>query len=342
MIRRIGFLVNPIAGMGGAVGLKGTDGLFDKALALGAVPRAGVRAAEVLVRLRGSSYEFLTCSGAMGADALRAAGITSFRVVYSPLTETSRSDTLDACRAFVAGGADLVLFCGGDGTARDIYEVTGATVPILGIPAGVKMFVDEEAYREGELRTRLIGYARSPYLPGLVQGAKQVFLDQDEDRARNEIARFIAEVIRGTPEIVYILGPGTTTGEIARVLGVEKTLLGFDAVKNGTVVGRDLNEKKMEALLAGSGPARLVVSVLGAQGSVLGRGTQQVSPAVLRRIGVDNVIVIATPHKLAATPVLFVDTGDPDLDDAFGDTVQVISGYRIAQRMRLAHPGLNG
>jgi len=370
MIHRIGFLVNPIAGMGGAVGLKGTDGLVDEAIARGAVPRAGARAAEVLVRLRGSPYEFLTCSGAMGEDALREAGVTSFRVVYSPPDETSRNDTLDACRAFVAGGVGLVLFCGGDGTARDIYEVAGDTVPILGIPAGVKMFsavfaltpeaaaeillhdpaslhlrdaevvdVDEEAYREGELRTRLIGYARSPYLPGLVQGAKQVFIDQDEDRARNEIARFIAEVILGTPETVYILGPGTTTGEIARVLGVEKTLLGFDAVKNGKVVGMDLNEKGMGELLAEPGPARLVVSVLGAQGSVLGRGTQQVSPMVLRRIGVDNVIVIATPHKLAVTPVLFFDTGDPGQDAAFGDTVQVISGYRIAQRMRLAHPG---
>ncbi len=113
MIRRIGFLVNPIAGMGGAVGLKGTDGLLDEALARGAVPRAGARAAEVLVRLKGSPYEFLTCSGAMGDDALRAAGIPSFRVVYSPPPMSSRSDTLDACREFVAGGVDLVLFAGG-------------------------------------------------------------------------------------------------------------------------------------------------------------------------------------------------------------------------------------
>ncbi|MBP1928860.1 putative polyphosphate/ATP-dependent NAD kinase [Methanolinea mesophila] len=369
MIRRIGFLVNPVAGMGGAVGLKGTDGLVEEARARGAVPRAGARAAEVLGRLRGSPYEFLTCAGPMGEDSLREAGIAAFRVVYTPPPGTSREDTLAACRVFVAEGADLVLFCGGDGTARDIYEVTGDTVPILGIPAGVKMFsavfaltpeaaaeilihdpaslhlrdaevmdVDEEAYREGALRTRLIGYARSPYLPGLVQGAKRVFIDQDEDRARHEIARFIAEVILGTPETVYILGPGTTTGEVARELGVEKTLLGFDAVKSGRLVGRDLNERGMRALLAGPGPARLVISVLGAQGSVLGRGTQQVSPAVLRRIGVGNVIVIATPHKLAATPVLFVDTGEPALDAAFGETVQVISGYHIAQRMKLAHP----
>jgi predicted polyphosphate/ATP-dependent NAD kinase len=356
--------------MGGAVGLKGTDGLLDEALALGAVPHAGARAAEVLARLRDAPYEILTCSGGMGEDSLRAAAITAFKVVYSPGPGTSRKDTLAACQAFLAQGADLVLFCGGDGTARDIYEVTGDTVPILGIPAGVKMFsavfaltpeaaaeillhdpaslhlrdaevmdVDEEAYREGTLRTRLIGYARSPYLPGLVQGAKQVFIDQDEDRARIEIARFIAEVILGTPGTLYILGPGTTTGGIARVLGVEKTLLGFDAVKAGRLVGRDLNEKGMRDLLTGPDPARLVVSVLGAQGSVLGRGTQQVSPAVLRRIGVGNVIVIATPHKLALTPVLFVDTGDPALDDAFGETVQVISGYHIAQRMKLAHPG---
>ena len=373
MIHHIGFLVNPIAGMGGAVGLKGTDGLLDTALARGAVPHAGDRATQVLVRLKGSPYEFLTCSGAMGEDALRAAGITAFTVVYTPPFTTTREDTLNACRAFIDGGADLLLFCGGDGTARDIYEVAGDDIPILGIPAGVKMFsavfaltpeaaaeillhdpaslhlrdaevvdVDEEAYREGELRTRLIGYARSPYLPGLVQGAKQVFIDQDEDRARNEIARFIAEVIKGTPGTMYILGPGTSTGEIARVLGVEKTLLGFDAVRDGKVVAMDLNEQGMRELLAVPGPARLVVSVLGAQGSILGRGTQQVSPVVLRRIGIGNVIVIATPHKLAATPVLFVDTGDEELDENFGDSVQVVSGYRIAQRMRLAHPATHG
>lgn len=363
----IGFLINPIAGMGGAVGLKGTDGMLAEAVRLGAQPMAASRARETMELLKGVPFRYITCSGPMGEDVLAGAGISSFRVVYRTPPVTTAADTREACRKFVDEGAEVILFCGGDGTARDLYDVVSDTVPLLGIPAGVKMYsavfavnpaaaaailrsgvasplhlrdaevmdVDEEAYREGSLKATLYGIAKSPYMPGLVQGAKQVYEDQDEELAKEGIGRFIAEVIRGTPDILYIIGPGSTTAAITRMLGLEKTLLGFDAVQDDRLVAGDLNEKGLLELLSGAVRARLVIGIIGAQGAVLGRGTQQVSPRVLRKIGAENIIVIATPHKLAETPLLFVDTGDRELDAAFGDQISVISGYHIAQRKKI-------
>jgi predicted polyphosphate/ATP-dependent NAD kinase len=364
----IGFLVNPIAGMGGTVGLKGTDGQVIEAIRRGAVPKSGNRAREALVLLKRAPVHFLTCSGPMGENILREAGITRYRIVYETPNVTSGKDTRNACRVFRDQGVELVLFCGGDGTARDIYDVVTDTVPMLGIPAGVKMYssvfavnpkaaaeilltyaessvlhirdaevldIDEEEYRRGNLRSSLAGYAKSPYLPGLVQEAKQVYEEQDDEQAKEGIGRFIAEVMQGTPDILYIIGPGSTTRAITDHLGVEKTLLGFDAILDGKLVATDLNEQDMLALLAEGKRARLVIGIIGAQGSVLGRGTQQVSPRVIRKIGVDNIIVIATPHKLSETPLLFLDTGDLELDRTFGSHLSVISGYHIAQRKRI-------
>ncbi|MDH7509946.1 MAG: ATP-NAD kinase family protein [Methanolinea sp.] len=367
---QIGFVVNPIAGMGGTVGLKGTDGLVEEAVSRGAVPRAPRRAEEAVRLLAGLPIRFLTCGGAMGEESLARAGITGYEIVSNPPGgKTGPDDTVEACRRFARRGVDLILFCGGDGTARDIFSVVGDTIPILGIPAGVKMYssvfaitpeaaatiiregleqggrfhvrdaevvdVDEEAYRRGELATSLFGVARSPYRPGLSQMAKQVYEDSDEERSKAEIARFIREVIEGTPDILYILGPGGTTAAVARELGVSKTLLGFDAVKAGALVAPDLDEQGICSLLARNPRARLVVSIIGAQGAILGRGTQQVTPRVIRAIGKENIIVIATPHKLLQTPHLFVDTGDSTLDGELGDSIQVVSGYRVARRVRI-------
>ncbi|NTV00242.1 MAG: ATP-NAD kinase family protein [Methanoregulaceae archaeon] len=365
----IGFLVNPVAGMGGVVGLKGTDGLVQEAIRRGAHPVSAIRAEKTLGRLKSTPFAFLTCSGKMGQAILERAGITNYRVVYEAPDITTGLDTNKACRALSDHGAEIVLFCGGDGTARDVYDSVGDVLPVLGIPSGVKMYsavfatspetaaeilqgweisgslhlrdaevmdVDEEAYRKGELRAELYGYARSPFLPGLVQAAKQVFEDPDEEQAKRSIAQFLVEVMRGTPGILYIIGPGSTTRAIAAELGIEKTLLGFDAVREGKLVAADLNEEGMLQLLSERGPSRLVVSIIGALGAVLGRGTQQVSPRVLRTIGKDQVIVVSTPQKLASTPVLFIDTGDSELDQMFGENISVITGYRIAQRKRLA------
>ena len=363
-MRRIGFLVNPFAGMGGSVGLKGTDGNVEEAQRRGAIPHARDRARLTLSLLaKDSNLMFATCSGEMGEAILREAGVKNYELLYQVTGESTAEDTKNASREFAGAGVDLILFCGGDGTARDIFDSVGMSVPVLGIPAGVKMYsavfafdptsaaeiilapgmpllkdseimdVDEDAYRDGILSTRLYGFVRVPCNSGKVQPTKHIFEETDEDRARDEIARFVCEVL--LPGTLYILGAGTTTGAVAQRLGIGKTLLGVDVVQDGHLIAEDVDEKTLLNLVGTGEDARIVVSPIGAQGFIFGRGSQQMSARVLWRVGVDHVIVIATPHKLRETPVLFVDTGDPLLDAAFGDSIQVISGYRIAQRKKI-------
>ena len=366
MMRSIGFLVNPVAGMGGAVGLAGTDGKVDEAIRRGAVPRAADRALQALSPLRGEEIRWYTSAAPMGRDVLASAGIERCTVLHHPAAPTTAADTRAACRAFLEAGVDLILFCGGDGTARDVLDAVGREVPILGIPAGVKMYsavfavnpaaaadlirrageipcresevmdVDEEAYRSGRLTTHLYGYARVPFIPERIQGGKQVFEQQDEERAKDDIAAFISEVM--LPETLYIIGAGSTTARIMERLGLVPTLLGVDVVRNGEILARNADERTLLALLDKHPRAKVILSPIGAQGFVLGRGNQQISPAVLREAGLSNLIVVATPGKLAATPLLYVDSGDPELDREVGDSLQVISGYRIAQRKRVVHP----
>ncbi|MDD1717878.1 MAG: ATP-NAD kinase family protein [Methanoregulaceae archaeon] len=362
-MKPVGFLVNPIAGMGGKVGLKGTDNLVREAASLGASPIAPERAVLAISPLRGTGLHFFTCSNGMGEDILHQAGIGDFEVIYRYEGESTAEDTRNACRAFIGAGAGLIVFCGGDGTARDVFDAVGRLVPIIGIPAGVKMFsavfsvnpaaaagiiqryedlpirdsevldVDEGAYRTGEFRTSLYGYARVPMLQDVVQAGKRVYEEADEERAKDEIARFIVEVMSDGG--LYILGPGTTTARIAERIGIKKTLLGFDAVRSGKLVQSDLNEEAMLRLAARYKHVTVVLSVIGAQGFVLGRGTQSVSPRVIERVGHENIVFVATPHKLSMLPLLFIDTGDPALDRRFGITLRVITGYRIAQRKRI-------
>jgi predicted polyphosphate/ATP-dependent NAD kinase len=355
--------------MGGSVGLKGTDGKIGEAFLRGAVPHAQDRAQSTLSLLaEDPDLWFVTCSGQMGEEILNEAGIKNYEILYRFSGKSTAEDTRNAARVFVREGVDLILFCGGDGTARDVFDIVGKSVPVLGIPAGVKMYsavfaldpgtaaeiitgtktpcfrdaevmdVDEDAYRKGILSTRLYGFARVPNSEGKVQVSKHVFEEPDENRAQEEIARFICGVM--LPDTLYILGAGTTVEAIAHCAGVEKTLLGIDAIKNGNPVASDINEQGLIALLDHEKAVRIIVSPIGAQGFIFGRGNQQVSAEVVRRVGISNIIVVATPHKLRDTPVLYVDTGDPDLDAEFGDSIQIVSGYCMAQRKKIhQHPG---
>ncbi len=371
MAERVGFVVNPIAGLGGRVGLKGTDDVVELALARGAVPRAGERAVEMLEVLREGllrasppqQVHWLTCAGPMGADALRDAGFEAFEIVYSPSERPTEEDTRRAVRAFLDAEASIVLFGGGDGTARAVCAETRRRVPILGIPAGVKMYsavfgispartaeillqhlaghlgladaevldVDEERFRAGQLDVRLYDSALTPHEPTLVQSAKQVFSDPDEGHAKAEIAEEIAEWMQREPETLFLLGPGSTVASVAERNELTKSLLGVDAVKAGAVVGKDLDESELLALLDESEAVRLVVSPIGAQGFVLGRGNQQLSPTVIRRIGRDRIVVVATPMKLAGTAALRFDTGDRELDHVLAGEgfLPVLTGYHV-------------
>jgi predicted polyphosphate/ATP-dependent NAD kinase len=361
---KIGFLINPIAGMGGSVGLKGTDGLVDEAVELGAQPVAMERARKCMAELTVNAL-ILTCSGAMGEEALLSP--QNYEVVYSFAGHRSTSeDTKKACQRFLEEGIELLVFCGGDGTARDVYSVVEREIPIIGIPAGVKMHsavfaispkgaaqivehfldgkaevrdaevmdTDEDAYRRNELRMKVFGYARTPYEPILVQHGKSIFQSVSEEHAKEEIARFAIEFMRDGS--LYILGAGTTIHKIAELLGLgeEKTLLGVDAVKDGKLVAKDLNEQALLSLLENEKETKvkLLVSPIGAQGFVFGRGNQQLSANFLAKVGIENVIVLATPHKLAETPFLLVDTGNDELDEQLSGNMSVVCGYRMAQR----------
>jgi predicted polyphosphate/ATP-dependent NAD kinase len=375
---RIGFLINPIAGMGGRVGLKGTDDVAEEAVRRGAVPIAPARAIEALEALkrrlaadpRAPAVAWLTCAGAMGADALRAAGFDSVEIVHHPSARSDARDTAAAVAAFIARGVDLVLFCGGDGTARDVGAVTGHATPILGIPSGVKMYsgvfgvtpartaeilaeyfagecglatadildLDEEKYRADEWAVRLHMTATTPFEPSLLQAGKALISGHDDEAVKHDIADHLREEIEASPDTLFLLGPGSTVEAVGRALGVDKTLLGIDAIAHGRAVGRDLDEKQILDLLHAYPRCKLVLSPIGAQGFVLGRGNQQLSPAVVGTIGVNNLILVATPAKLARTPVLRFDTGDGALDARLISLryLPVVVGYRRIRMVKTA------
>ncbi len=360
------FIINPIAGMGGKVGLKGTDGseILKKAKELGAEPVAQRRALETMKLIFDMKGEikWLTCSKNMGEDVLSNVGYKcgeDFTVVYETPDSTTAYDTKNVCEKFKEMNAELILFSGGDGTARDISTVIGKDIPMIGIPAGVKMFsgvfgvnpksaaevvlgfvrhdyevveaeimdIDEERYREGELQAELFSYALTPYESTLVQSSKSVYGGVDEEAAKEEIAKYVVEIMDEEKDTLFILGAGSTIERIGKELDIEKTLLGVDVLKNGKLIAKDVNEQKLLELLEKEDKAVIIVSVIGAQGFVFGRGNQQISPKVLRRVGVDNIRIVATPIKMSQTPRLRVDTGEEELDRMLSRYHKVIIGY---------------
>jgi predicted polyphosphate/ATP-dependent NAD kinase len=372
----IGFLINPIAGMGGKVGLKGTDGaeILKKAKELGAKPISQIRAEETISLILNMKVEikWLTCSKDMGEDVLKKVGYKGgedYKVVYDTPPTTTTQDTKNACTKFKEMKAELILFCGGDGTARDISYIIGKDIPIIGIPSGVKMFsavfgvnpkgtaqvvlgffkgeyglaeseimdIDEEDYRRGELHAKLFGYALTPYETNLVQTCKTVFEGVDDEGAKDEIAKYVLEIIENEKDTIFILGAGSTVERIGKELGIKKTLLGVDVVLNGKLIAKDVNEEKLLEILEKEHKVNIIVGVIGAQGFVFGRGNQQISPKVLRKVGVNNIRIVATPYKMSQTPRLRVDTGDEELDMMLSGYHKVIVGYH---EMRMVKVGI--
>jgi predicted polyphosphate/ATP-dependent NAD kinase len=360
--KRLGLIVNPIAGMGGRVGLKGTDGVdtLEKARGLGAVSTSPARAVDALKRLipLRESVELITYPHEMGEDEARECGFDPKVIGDVTSGETTQVDTMNAAREMEELGVDLILFAGGDGTARDIYEAVNGRIPALGIPTGVKiqsgvfainparagdlaakylrgepmdlrelevMDIDEEAYRENRLSARLYGYLRVPFQETVIQGSKEASRGSEEIT----LEAIASEVVEGMDDDhIYIIGPGTTTRPIARMLGVEKTLLGVDVVQRGGLVASDVNEERLLGIIEGA-KAKIIVTVIGGQGFVFGRGNQQISPRVIREVGAENVIIVATPEKLAALRgrTLLVDTGDPEVDEMLSGYHKVVTGY---------------
>jgi predicted polyphosphate/ATP-dependent NAD kinase len=360
-VKTIGLLVNPVAGMGGAVGLKGTDGkaIVKRAMSLGAKPIAPARAKAFLSELNPvkSSVRLVVGAGSMGEDAAKSAGFT-YKILGERQKETSAGDTMAIAKKMAEASVALLVFCGGDGTARDILNAVGTALPVLGVPTGVKMHsavfavnpqaaarvvmrflyealplreaevmdVDEKAFREGRVSAELYGYVLAPYEPHLIQ-ANKVASPMTESELRNHAAIGVYIIENMKPDVIYIIGPGTTTRTIGDLLDAKKTLLGVDLFCNKKIVANDVNEKKILEAIDGK-TAQVIVTPIGGQGFIFGRGNQQISSKVIRRVGLDNIVVIATESKLRSLKALRVDTGDANLDAAFRKRkIKVVADY---------------
>jgi predicted polyphosphate/ATP-dependent NAD kinase len=366
--RRIGLIVNPIAGMGGSVGLKGTDaGMHREALALGAQPVAPARARAFLALVREwYGIDLLVAPGAMGRAYLDAVPALVAAEVGALGPETSGEDTRRVAGEMLAAGADLIAFVGGDGTARDICDAVHLSRPVVGVPAGVKVYsavfatspaaaaalvdafvlgaelgeeevldIDEEAFRHGVLDARLYGYLRVPEVPQHLQAGKEASGTGSATlEAQRDLAEYVADLMED--DTLYLLGPGTTVKAVADVLGIEKTLLGVDAVVNRRTVGRDLNERAILGLLEQYPRRRIVVTPLGGNGFVFGRGNRQFSPEVIRRVGREHLMIIAIGAKLARLKCLRVDTDDAELNRALAGYLDVVVGYKYVKVMPCA------
>lgn len=357
-MKHIGFLINPIAGMGGKVGLKGTDGVFEEAVKRGATPISQNRAQEMLQNFvkilknynnQEDEIKWYICSGKMGEDIFKNLDLNNYEIIYKIPEATDNNDTKRVCEIFLEQKVDLIIFCGGDGTARDIYDIVQQKIPIIGIPSGVKMHsgvfginpesvaqilieflndelifseveildLDEEKYRQGEWQIKLYGIVKTPYEPSFVQSGKAIIQEMDEEDIREGIASFIIENMEESKETLFILGSGSTVQEIGNKLGLDTSLLGIDVVLNKELIAKDVNEKELLEILSKYKKSKLILSPIGAQGFILGRGNLQLSPYVIKKIGIENIDIISTPTKLKHTPLLRVDTDNQELNKEF-------------------------
>lgn len=364
---RLGLIINPLAGVGGSVALKGSDGADTVAIAFdrGAIAMAEERCAQALTLLEPFKTQMVivTVAGVMGGNLAAALGFSN-RLLPDvvPLTATTADDTRAAAKALCTHGLDLLLFVGGDGTARDIYAAVGLGPVVLGVPAGVKMQsgvyanspqaagrlvslmiqgallslidaevrdIDEEAYRQGKVRSRYFGQLRVPADVRYLQQVKCGGLECEELLLDEIAADIMASMDKHG---LYIIGAGTTTQAIKRAMGIKGTLLGVDLVLNGELFKADATEQEILAALSVlpvGKTATLIITLIGGQGHLFGRGNQQLSPAVIRVIGRDHIWVVASKNKLNmlnGRPIL-LDTGDQALNHQLSGYMRVITGY---------------
>ena len=366
---KMGLIINPVAGMGGSVGLKGTDGKVEEALKRGAVPKANSRAEIALKELLSIKDDIiiLTNSGKMGGDIASAMGFeTQF---FSDTHNSTQEDTIELAKNIKKSGARLLLFAGGDGTARDIYTAVGTEMTALGIPAGVKIHspvyakspkaagalakiylegkenhtkelevldINEELYRNSVLSTTLFGYLTVPYKKIYTQNRKSPTPVTEKNSIRSIGIKIVSEMEDDT---YYLIGAGTTTRGIMEELGLDYTLIGVDIVKDKKLIAKDLYGSQIIDIIKGK-KAKLVLTVTGGQGFLFGRGNQQLTPEVIKEIGKENIIITATQEKmmnLRGEPIL-VDTGDAELDKSLEGYYKVISGYHESVISKVAAP----
>tara|TARA_B100000427_G_scaffold82169_1_gene67096 strand:+ start:353 stop:1498 length:1146 start_codon:yes stop_codon:yes gene_type:complete len=377
---RLGLLVNPDAGLGGRLGLKGSDGQAKLARSMGAEDRSGPRMKAMLehfssiYRADFNEISWVTSEGRMGTDWLPETEIGSINTVHSSSGGTSAADTQDAVNALLDSEIDLLVYAGGDGTTRDVVAALetaeSSETPVIGVPTGVKMHsgcfaaspkaaaealsswligdlllastevldLDENLYRQGKWVVRLYAEAMTPSSPRWMQGSKQRVEVSGEEDTTEGLADHIREILV-TDDRMIIWGSGGTLRKIGEMNGFEPTTLGIDATTGKEQVGTDLSESDLLELLSEhDGPTTLLLSPMGGQGFLIGRGNLQLSPQVLRLIGIDNILGVVTPAKLLSVRKLRIETGDLELDAEFAAMryMKVLQGYRTTRVLPVA------
>ncbi|WP_282167726.1 ATP-NAD kinase family protein [Shewanella japonica] len=373
---RLGLIINPLAGLGGSVGLKGSDNVAELAISRGAEAKAGLRMKQALTVIKPFSeqIDIVTASGDMGETLAVELGF-SVKCVHqispgSSNNNTSAVDTKQTVKALQDESLDLLLFAGGDGTARDIYSVVDDSLPVLGVPAGVKihsgvyaitpnaagvvvsmllqgelvslmtadvMDIDEEAFRKGTVKAKRFGEMLVPAEPRYIQAVKMGGKEVDE----LVLADIAADVINQMEDELYIIGSGSTVAAVMEELNLDNTLLGVDVIHEQQIVACDVTANQLLELTQNK-PTKLVITLIGGQGHILGRGNQQLSPELIKRIGKDNIIILATKTKLKALDgrPLIVDSGDPELDSALSGYYKITTGYHDYVMYQVANPDL--
>jgi predicted polyphosphate/ATP-dependent NAD kinase len=311
---------------------------------------------------------WVTSDGRMGSEWIPES-ISEIEFAHSSKGPTSANDTSDAISSLLNSGIDLLVYAGGDGTTRDIVsalsEADSPKLPVIGVPTGVKMHsgcfasspkaaaevlaswiggdlliastevldLDEDLYRQGKWVVRIYAEVMTPSSPRWMQGAKMRVEASGEDEIVEGIAEHIEETIVEDDRLV-LWGSGGTLRSIGKIIGFKLTTLGIDATKGSQQVGTDINEREiLEILDSHEGPVTLLLSPMGGQGFLIGRGNLQLSPNVLKRIGVDGVLGIVTPAKLLTLRSLRIETGDEELDSLFSEKkyLKVLQGYRTTR-----------
>lgn len=369
---KLGLIVNPMAGLGGAIALKGSDALtsLSQAKALGATPKATERTVQALEGLTclKSDIQIITYPAEMGEDAVIQAGFPPQLIGQIHSGATQADDTITAARALKEHGVDLLLFAGGDGTARNICEAIGTQLPVLGIPAGVKIHsgvyavtpkavsevvamlvkgdlvslveqevrdIDEALFQKGQVSTRYYGALLVPQEHRYVQQVKESGVEVKELVLDDIAADFVDHMDDDTR---YIMGSGRTVATVMAHLGLDNTLLGVDVIQAGELVASDCTAKELLDLTQDSTPTKIVITLIGGQGHLIGRGNQQLSPELLQRVGKENIMVLATKAKLNALNgrPLIVDSGDAQTNTMFSGLIRIHTGYEDSVLYRVA------
>lgn len=341
---KIGFMINPRAGEGLFYRTNGSDRLSTNSDQNYSISRA-MRFLDNLNRY----YVFLTASGNMGEDALLTSGFDNVEVIYKHGEVTDRQDTINFVRE-AEKRCDIILFAGGDGTAGDILSVN-PQIPILGIPAGMKMYssvfakdpeeaaelldqfdsgkavvvdsliedADEDKMMEGKLLIKRIGTVRSISSETHYHDPKIVSYEWTEDS--------ITEYVKDTMDSsYYLMGTGTTCKRIMENMGMNTSMFSVDLIKDKKLIKSNYFPEDLDKFVKDDAELKIIVSHYAGSGFFLGRGNRQIDAMAIRRAGKKNIIIISSETKLSTTKGLRFDV-DGISPDFFGKYVKVIVGY---------------